>query len=108
MNELKTMGPHFQKLVIHKMALLAVPVGGNGITDAIRMFTEKGRLAEITREATEWCRKAVDAVKLADTGKYYGDDDEVIARNILGRIEAKKAFDRKKLRPELPKCEQPM
>lgn len=77
------MGPNFKKLVCHKMSVDAIPPNG-GLMDGIRFL--QGDIAGAAREAQAWVRKAIDAVKAAPNNPY-GDDDEVIAGEILRQIE---------------------
>jgi hypothetical protein len=86
---LKLMGPNVKQLVAYKMSILAVPKDG-GMADATRLFTVRGRLAQVAREAEEWVSAAIAVVKTAPDNPY-GDDSEAIAGEILRRIAARDA-----------------
>lgn len=77
------MGPNVKKLIAHKMAMDAIPPGG-GFADGAN-FLLSGNLGESGRNAAEWVKQAIHAVKAAPDNPY-GDDEEVIAAEILRRI----------------------
>ena len=81
MNE--KIGPNVKKLIIHKMSVDAVPLGG-GLQDAIEYLASN--LADSGRQAAELVKRAIAVVKTAPDNPY-GDDDEAIAGELLRRIE---------------------
>ncbi len=82
------------KLIIHKMALKAVPSGG-GLADAIKFLSSKEGLLAGAREAGEWVKAAILAVRQASEPNPWKDaSDEEIAGEILRQAEAKKASRR--------------
>lgn len=92
MSDKKPQGPNVRRLITYKMSGLAVPAGG-GLTDALALFTEPGRLGRVAREATAWVEEAIAVVKTAPDNPF-GDDDEAIAGELLARLEAKKRVER--------------
>ena len=90
------MGPNFKRLVIHKVSLDAIPVGGN-IGDGIKFLSDPKGMKESFANAEKWVREAIDILKSADAiTNYYGNDDEIIAGQILARIDAKQQHNRRK------------
>lgn len=83
-------GPNVKMLIVRKMSFDAIPDGG-GFLDGIRFITDPDRIRESARKATEWAFAAIDLVKAAHDN-HYGDDDEVIAGEILRRLEAQKRY----------------
>ena len=83
-----TIGPNVRRLITVRASYLAIPPNG-GLADSIALFTEPGRLAEVSRQAEAWVREALATVKAAPDNPY-GADDEAIAGEILRRIEERK------------------
>lgn len=87
----KRIGPNVRRLIAHKAALLMVPPGCGGkakdgaFAVAINALTTPGNLVQMTRAATAWVEKAIEAVKKAPGGEAYGDD-EAIAGAILKSV----------------------
>ncbi len=80
-------GPNVKKLMIHKMSLDAVPPGcGDGFASAIDYLLSPEKHRASARAALEWVRLALVAVKSAPDNPY-GEDDEVIAGELLKQIE---------------------
>ena len=83
------MGPNVKKLIFHRASQLIIPESG-GIGDVVDAIRTPSKLVEATREATEWVKAAIQAVKSAPGPNPYGDNDEAIAGEILRQIEIKK------------------
>ena len=83
------LGPNVKKLMIHWASTLMVPADG-GINDALGHLTNPKLLQSKMREALNNTMTAIDAVKAAPDS-VFGDDDEVIAGEILRQIAIRKA-----------------
>jgi hypothetical protein len=90
-------GPNVRKLIAHKMSLLMVPKGA-GLAGALKSMVTPGAIGNFAREATQWVETALAAVKAAP-GNPYGDDDEAIAVEILGRLSTLRAGQTNEGRP---------
>lgn len=79
-------GPNVRRLIASKMSLIMIPPGtGSGLATAVRTMLKPGGIGDAAKEATEWVRQAIAAVKAAPDNPY-GDDDEAIAGEILRRM----------------------
>jgi len=78
------MGPNVKKLIAHKMSLEMVP-SGSGFMGAIEAIREPGRIGREAKAATDWVQMAITAVRSAPDN-LFGDDDELIAGEILRRL----------------------
>lgn len=79
-------GPHFMRLVFHKVARDVVPDGG-GVGDVVAFFcARRSERATLMRNAFMWCEHVIDAIRSAPDNPY-GDGEEEIAAAILARIE---------------------
>jgi hypothetical protein len=76
-------GPNVRRLIVYRMSTIMVPKGG-GIVDALQNMCKPNGIGDAAREATEWVKAALMAVKSAPGGS--GMDDEYIAGEILSRI----------------------
>lgn len=84
------MGTNVKKLVIHKISRDAIPDGG-GVADGIAFLSDKKRIADGFRKATEWVTGAISAVRLAaEPNPWKNADEEAIAGEILRKIEDKR------------------
>lgn len=81
-------GPNVKRLIVHKMSLLAIPVGSgkDSLSLGVEALTNRGKFASIAAEASDWVRKAIAVMKTAPDNPY-GDDDEAIAGALLKGIE---------------------
>lgn len=86
-----TVGPNVKRLIIHKMAMDAIPDGG-GFADGID-FLLSGKLGESAKSATAWVKEALRVFKTAPDNPF-GDDDEAIAGAILQKIEERQRGDK--------------
>ena len=92
MNDRRAQGTNVKKLIIRRMAHLAIP-DGSGFADGIQFLQSPSRIASTAREATKWVFDAIDAVKSAPNCEW--TTDEEIAGEILRQIEERVAnFDR--------------
>jgi hypothetical protein len=81
-------GPNVKRLIMERMAQIAVPAGG-GMSDALAVLTDATRLVATGKEASEWVRQAIAVVKTAPDNPY-GEDDEAIAGELLRRVEERR------------------
>lgn len=82
--------PNVNKLIARKMAIDAIPAGG-GLGDGLRFLASAESIMDGHKKAKEWVEQAIAAVKGAPDNPY-GDDDEVIAAEILRRINERKGL----------------
>ena len=88
------MGPHFKKLVIHKMSLDAVPAGG-GIGSALKFLSDPQGMAQSSRAAKEWVESAIALIRTAaEPNPWKTSTDEEIAGELLRQIEERKKSQR--------------
>ena len=80
--------PAKQRLVAHKMAIMAVPPNG-GIGDGIEFLMDRDRISKTAKEAMDWVDEAIRVVKSAPDNPY-GDDDNAICEAILLRVDQKR------------------
>ena len=80
------------KLLNHFLSMHAVPPGG-GIADGLRFFADETYRKEVIKKAMVDLELAITAVKSAPDNPY-GDDDNVIAGEILVQIERRKQLQR--------------
>jgi len=82
----ETLGPNVKRLIAHKMALLAIPVGsGDKSFDVgVNAFLDRERFSSMAAEASNWVRQAITLIKTAPDNPYR--DDEEIATAILKGI----------------------
>ena len=76
------------KLLKYFLSIHAVPLGG-GINDGLRFFTDETYRKEAINKAFADLELAILAVKSAPDNPY-GDDENVIAGEILEQIERRK------------------
>jgi hypothetical protein len=81
-------GPNVNRLIIERLSYLAIPEDG-GLADAIRLFTEEGRLLAVYKQAIQDVEHCLAVAKTANPNPY-GNDDEAIAAEILRRIQERK------------------
>ncbi|HWF06206.1 MAG TPA: hypothetical protein VHA06_21135 [Candidatus Angelobacter sp.] len=90
------LGPNVKSLILRKMSIDAIPKGG-GFADALAFLTTEGAMAAGFKAAREWTETAIRVLRLAAEPNPWKDaDDETIAAEILQRIEAQRAEERKK------------
>lgn len=86
MSETRPQGPNVRRLIAHKMSLIMVPPGAkDGFAAAVGSMLRPGGIGDAAKEATEWVRQAIAAVKAAPDNPH-GDDDEAIAGEILRQV----------------------
>lgn len=74
--------PNIRRLIVHRMALQAVPPGG-GFLDGMK-FLLSPDLGQEYKKAAKWVEEALAIVKTAPDNPY--DDDEAIAGELLKRL----------------------
>lgn len=85
----RKIGPNLKKLMIHKMAIEAVPPGGDFL-DALKVIASPELLKKQAMEAMDWAIAAVDVVR-SSPDNHLGSDEETIAGEVVRRIEERKA-----------------
>ena len=86
-NESTSIGPNVKRLVIHKMSLLAIPIGSGERSLGLGVQAMMNA-PQLFREAHEWVVNAIALVKAAPDCAYMTDeDDEEIAGVLLKGIE---------------------
>jgi len=96
MNE--TFGPNVKKQIIHKISIDAIPKGGN-VSDGIKFLTDKERISKTIREADQWVKQAIQAVRQAGKpNPFVNASDEEIAGEILRKIDEKREIRKAKNR----------
>jgi hypothetical protein len=80
--------PNFKRLVAHRLSVEAVPAGG-GLAAALDALTTPDKLAAIAASSRAWVAEAIAVVKTAPDNPF-GDDDELIAGEVLRLIEERK------------------
>ena len=84
-----SIGPNVRRLWAMKMAKDAIPIGG-GFEDGIRFLSNKELVADGARRASDWVKAALKAVReAADPNPWRDADDEIIAAELVRRIEEK-------------------
>ncbi len=93
-------GPNVKRLIVHKMSLLAIPVGSgkDSLPFGLQALTNRGKFASIAAEAGDWVRQAIAVMKTAPDNPY--ETDEEIAGAILQGIEERGRFLNGKTRKE--------
>lgn len=82
----RLIGPNAKRLLIHFIALEAVPKGG-GLGDGLNFLIDAERRQRGMEQAMSNLDAALAAVKSAPDNPY-GNDDEAIAAAILKRVES--------------------
>jgi hypothetical protein len=87
-NMTQQIGPNVRRLIVRKMALLAIPVGSGkeSFSLGLDVITNREKFSSIAAQASDWVRRAIKTMKTAPDNPY-GDDDEAIAGAILEGIE---------------------
>jgi hypothetical protein len=80
-------GPNVKRLIARQMAKLVVPAGG-GFGDVLEFLTDKKRILQTAREATDLVFAYIDQLKAAPDCPW--TTDEEIAGAILSAIDAKR------------------
>lgn len=84
------LGPHVNRLIIHKISIDAVPPGG-GVESALTFLSDKDRIIRTVRESRKWVEQALQAIRQAsEPNPMKTWTDEEIAEEILKRIAVKK------------------
>lgn len=78
-------GPNVTKLITRFMAREAVPPGG-GLNGVLQFFTDDAARKRILANAEKSTIAAIQAVKSAPDNPY-GNDDEIIAGEILKKLD---------------------
>lgn len=85
MTDERPQGPNVKRLAVRRMSRDAIPPGGTFL-DGINFLTSPHLLVASAKNAVEWVFKSIDEIKSAPDNKW-GDDDEVIAGEILKELE---------------------
>jgi hypothetical protein len=79
-------GPNVKRLIAIRIGNAAIPNGcENPMGEGLAFLVDRDRVTQAARAATRWVEEALAAVKSAPDNPY-GDDDEVIAGELLRRI----------------------
>ncbi len=89
MSEMIKYGPNVTKLIMKFLAREAIPTGG-GLADGIEFFTNPQRRMQVLAASEEKAVQAIGLIKSAPDNNL-GDDDELIAGEILRRIDDARA-----------------
>lgn len=82
-------GPNLKKLMIHFMAVDAIPAGG-GLQAAVDLIMSPNGLRDSAMRSLAQALAAIDAMRAAPDNPY-GNDEEVIAGEFVKQIEERKA-----------------
>ncbi len=83
-------GPNFKKIVSMKMAMNAIPKGGN-FMDGVRFLVDKDMLISGFKKAWDWAEQSIIKVREATEPNIFKNaTDEEISAEILKKIEEKK------------------
>jgi hypothetical protein len=82
-------GPNLKKLMIHFMAVDAVPPGG-GLQSAVDLIMSPNGLRDSAMRSLAQALAAIDAMRAAPDNPY-GNDEEIIAGEFVKQIEERKA-----------------
>ena len=82
-------GPNLKKLMIHFMAVDAVPAGG-GLQSAVDLIMSPNGLRDSAMRSLTKALAAIDAMRAAPDNPY-GNDEETIAGEFVKQIEERKA-----------------
>jgi hypothetical protein len=85
----RKIGPNLKKLMVHFMAVDAIPAGG-GLQAAVDLIMSPNGLRDSAMRSLAQALAAVDAMRAAPDNPY-GDDEEVIAGEFVKQIEERKA-----------------
>lgn len=80
----KIQGPNVRKLIVELMAREIVPKGG-GLIETCEAMVKPGGINNAAKNATKFAEEAIAEIKAAPDNTF-GDDDEVIAGEILRRV----------------------
>jgi len=78
-------GTWFKKLVAARMSVMAIPADGT-LADGVKFLSDRKRVQDTARVATEWARAAVEKVLAAPDCPYGGPEE--VARAVLARLGA--------------------
>lgn len=85
-----SIGPNVRRLWATKMAKDAIPAG-SGIDQGLHFLLDTKAFLAGARSATDWTKSAIEAIRNAgDPNPWKEADDEVIAGELLRRIEERK------------------
>lgn len=88
-----TLGPNARRLVTRKLAVDAIPAGSpDPFAAGLRFLSDPG-LGARAQAAEDWVKRAIALVKGAPDNPY-GNDDEVIAAELLRRVETRQELHR--------------
>lgn len=85
----RILGPNMLRLMSYKVARDLHPPGSGGIGAAMNNLRDalvSDRMADINRQALEWCDQAIEVMRSAPDNPY-GDDEETIAGAIVAELE---------------------
>ena len=87
-------GPNLRRLIVERTSQILLSGPGGGIGGVIAAIMKTGNLVAAVREATAWVMLAIEAVRQAPDSTW--TDEEVIAGEILRRIEENRKKAKKK------------
>lgn len=83
--------PNVKRLLMHKVAIDAVPAGG-GLADGLNFLSSKERIMSGMRDGMAWVSTALDLVRSAPDPNLWKDaSDEEIATELMRRVDERKA-----------------
>lgn len=84
-------GANVRRLIVYKMAMLAVPVGSGkeSFVIGLNAISSRDNLIRIAKESRIWVQAAIESVNNAPDCTF--KDDEEIAEHILNEIEERNA-----------------
>lgn len=92
--EVNTAPSNVRKLILHKISLDAIPAGG-GVDAGMRFLLDKERMAKSARDAEQWVKVALLALRqAADPNSWRDKTDEEIAGELLRQIDERKRQER--------------
>lgn len=83
-------GTNVTKLITKFIAREAIPVGGDGVSYALEFFRNEEYRKKVLNAAEEKAIQAIEIIKTAPDNPF-GNDDELIAGELLKKIEERNA-----------------
>lgn len=83
-NKSRKIGANVKRLAALKVSRDVVPSGG-GLADVMDFIKDHQRFVDANKAAFEWVFTSIDAIKALPDNPY-GDDDEIIAGEILNKL----------------------
>lgn len=75
---------NIRRLIVARMATMIIPSGGS-VGDVLGALSTKEALPSYVKDAAKWASDTINAIK-SDPKNKFGNDDEVIAGEILKRM----------------------